>query len=69
MLAPIVEKVVNEHPEVKLLRIDVDKNEELSARYNIVSIPTLIYFKDGKVANGNVGYIPEDKVLALIEIN
>lgn len=68
MLAPIVEKVVEEHPEVKLLRVDVDKNEELSARYNIVSIPTLIYFKDGKPINASVGFIPEDKVKAFVEI-
>lgn len=68
MLAPIVEKVVEENPEVKLLRVDVDKNEELSARYNIVSIPTLIYFKDGNPINASVGFIPEDKVKAFIEI-
>lgn len=68
MLAPIVEKVVEENPEVKLLRVDVDKNEELSARYNIVSIPTLIYFKGGNPINASVGFIPEDKVKAFIEI-
>ena len=68
MLAPIVDSIAEEHPEIKVLRVDVDQNEELSMRYNIVSIPTLIYFKDGKMINGNVGYIPEKEVKKLVEI-
>ena len=46
MLAPIVEKVIEENPEVDLLRVNVDENEELAVRYNIVSIPNLIYFEN-----------------------
>lgn len=68
MLAPVVEKVVEENPEITLLRVNVDENEELSSRYNIVSIPTLLYFKDGKMINGNVGYIGESEVKKLLEL-
>lgn len=68
MLAPVVEKVVNENPDYTLLRVNVDDNAELSDRYNIVSIPMLIYFKDGKIANANVGYIGEAEVKKLLEI-
>lgn len=68
MLAPVVEKVVEENPEITLLRVNVDENEELSSRYNIVSIPTLLYFKDGKMMNGNVGYIGESEVKKLLEL-
>ncbi len=68
MLAPIVEKVIEENPEVTLLRVDVDQNEELARRYGIVSIPTLIYFKDGVQSNQSIGYIGEDAVKKFIEI-
>lgn len=68
MLAPVVEKVVEENSEITLLRVNVDENEELSSRYNIVSIPTLLYFKDGKMINGNVGYIGESEVKKLLEL-
>lgn len=68
MLAPIVEKVIEENPSYTLLRVDVDKCEDLARRYGIVSIPTLIFFKDGKLVNQSVGYIGEDSVKKFIEI-
>ncbi len=68
MLAPIVEKVVEENPEISLLRVNVDENEELSRRFNIVSIPTLVYFKNGDEIGTNVGYIGEDGVKKFVEI-
>lgn len=68
MLAPIVEKVIEENPSITLLRVDVDQNEELARRYGIVSIPTLIYFKNGTLANQSVGYIGEDAVKKFVEI-
>ena len=68
MLAPIVEKVIEENPEVDLLRVNVDENEELAVRYNIVSIPTLIYFENGQIKHGNVGYIGEEEVKKIIDV-
>lgn len=68
MLAPIVEKVIEENPEVDLLRVNVDENEELAVRYNIVSIPTLIYFENGQIKRGNVGYIGEEEVKKIIDV-
>ena len=68
MLAPVVEKVIEEHPEVSLLRVNVDENEELATRYNIVSIPTLLYFENGQLKHGNVGYIGEEDVKKIIDV-
>ncbi len=68
MLAPIVEKVVEENPEISLLRVNVDENEELSRRFGIVSIPTLVYFENGVQHGMNVGYIGEDAVKKFVEI-
>ena len=65
-LSPIVDKVSVDNKDVKFVRIDVDKNEELMTRYNVRSIPTLVVIENGKEINRSVGLIPEDKILALI---
>ena len=66
MLKPIVEKVAEEN-NCKLATIDVDENEDLAREYNIMSIPHLIIFKDGKEVNSSVGLISEGKLLDLIK--
>ena len=65
-LSPIVDKVSADNKDVKFVRIDVDKNEELMTRYNVRSIPTLVVIEKGKEINRSVGLIPEDKILNLI---
>jgi thioredoxin 1 len=59
MLSPLVEKLSKEHPELKVIKIDVDQAEEIAATYSVYSIPTLIYFENGKALRQSVGYIPE----------
>jgi len=63
MLAPVLEKVAREHEEIKILEVDVDEVGALAARYNIMSIPALIYFEGGKPLDMRVGFMPEDSVL------
>ena len=65
-LSPLVDKVSVDNKDVKFVRIDVDKNEELMTRYNVRSIPTLVVIENGKEINRSVGLIPEDKILSLI---
>ena len=65
-LSPIVDRVSVDNKDVKFVRIDVDKNEELMTRYNVRSIPTLVVIENGKEINRSVGLIPEDKILSLI---
>lgn len=62
MLAPSVAKLAEEHPEVKVLKVDVDEVPELAQKFEVYSIPTLIYFEDGKAARKNLGFIPEPKL-------
>jgi thioredoxin 1 len=59
MLSPLVEKLAKEHEEIKVIKVDVDQAEEIAATYNVYSIPTLIYFENGKAVRQSVGYIPE----------
>jgi len=66
MLSPIVDEVAAAHPEVKVGKINVDEQQELAQQYGIMSIPTLIVFKNGQKANESVGLIPKEKVEAMI---
>jgi thioredoxin 1 len=59
MLSPLVERLSKEHPELKVIKIDVDQAEEIAATFSVYSIPTLIYFENGKAVRQSVGYIPE----------
>ena len=66
MVAPIVEQIAEEFDDVLVGKIDVDAEMELAASFRIVSIPTLVVVKDGKVANTAVGYRPKADILKLL---
>ena len=55
MHAPVLEKLAEENPAVKVVKVNVDDNRELAMEYNIASIPTLLVFKDGEAVNCAVG--------------
>ena len=67
MLAPIVEKVASEH-NIKLAKVDIDNNEVLVRQFNIVSVPTLKFFRNGELINTSVGLISEKRLLELIQL-
>ena len=69
MIAPILEEIAGQHGDkLKILRLDVDENGTTAQKYGIMSIPTLILFKDGQPAERLIGYMPkaqlEPKILA-----
>ena len=66
MLSPIVDEVASEHPDVKVGKINVDEQPELAQQFGIMSIPTLLVFKNGKKVQESVGLIPKEKVESLI---
>jgi thioredoxin len=56
MVGPVLEKMAGDHPDkVSVIKINVDLNQELAARYGIMSIPTVILFKDGKLDKQLIG--------------
>ncbi len=67
MLAPVLEEVAKERPELSIVKVDVDEAGELAARFGISSIPTLIHFKDGKQVGKTLGFMPKPKVLAFVD--
>ena len=58
MLAPSVDKLSAEHPEAKVVKVDVDQENALAMQYGVQSIPTLIVFKNGQPVNRQMGFVP-----------
>ena len=68
MVSPIVDELAEENPDIKVGKINVDEQGELAARFNIMSIPTLIIFKGGEKVNQLIGVKSKEELLALIEV-
>ena len=66
MVAPIVEEIAVQRSDIVVGKINVDEEMELAVQFGIVSIPTLIVMKDGKVSAKTVGYSPKDEILKLL---
>ncbi|MBP7552745.1 MAG: thioredoxin [Spirochaetes bacterium] len=68
MLGPIVEEIANEYSDkVKVCKVNVDDNRNISAKYNIMSIPTVIIFKNGQIVEQTVGVAPKEKLVGLFQ--
>ena len=67
MLAPSIEKLADEHPEVKVLKIDVDQENGLAMQYGVQSIPTLIVFKNGQPVNRQMGFMPYEALEQMLK--
>ena len=67
MLSPVVDEVAEEVTSAKVAKVNVDEQQSLAARFNVMSIPTLIVFKDGKEVSRSVGVIPKEAVKELVK--
>ena len=67
MLAPVLEEVANDRPELTIVKVDVDEAGELASKFGISSIPTLIHFKDGKEVGKTLGFMPKPKLLGFLD--
>ena len=66
MISPVLEEVAQEREDVKVCKIDVDKEPELAQQFQIMSIPTLIVMEQGRIVNKALGAMPKNSVLALL---
>ena len=64
MLSPVLEKISN---DIKVVKVDVDKYQDLAREYGVMSIPCLILFEDNKEIKRNIGFIPEPKQKEFID--
>lgn len=67
MIAPVLEEVAKERPDVIVCKVDVDEERDLALEYGVSSIPTLLVFRDGKVVNQSIGAIPKERILAMLQ--
>ncbi|MEG0176401.1 thioredoxin [Anaerorhabdus sp.] len=67
MLSPVIEEIASEAKDFKVFKLDVDEQEELAAKYGVMTIPTLIVFKDGQPVQTSVGFKPKAAVLDLVK--
>lgn len=67
MLSPIVEQVASENTNVKVVKINIDDEQDLAIDYGVMSIPTLVVIKNGQEADRVVGVVPKSQVEKLIK--
>ena len=66
MVLPIVEEIAKERNDIKVGKINVDEQPELAAQFGVMSIPTLVVIKDGKIVNQAMGARPKSAILAML---
>lgn len=68
MMSPVVEALAEEHPEIKVGKVNVDEELKLAAQYGVISIPTFVVIQDGKVLRTAVGAMPKEDLEKLAGI-
>ena len=68
-IAPILDQLATEHAgKVKVAKLDVDTNIRTASRFNVRSIPLLLFFKDGKVVDQIIGFVPKTQIQSKIAL-
>ena len=66
MVVPIVEESARERSDIKVGKVNVDEQPELASRFGVMSIPTLVVMKDGKIVNQTMGARPKNAILGML---
>ena len=66
MVLPLVEEIAEERKDIKVGKINVDEQPELAAQFGVMSIPTLVVIKDGKIVSQAMGARPKSAILAML---
>ena len=66
MLGPVIEEIANEHPEIKVGKVNVDEENALAGAFQDSSIPMVVLMKDGKVVKTSIGYRPKEQIEAML---
>ncbi len=66
MLKPIVEEIASENPNIKVVSINIDDEDELADEYNVASIPCVVVFKNGVEVQRSIGFRPKNAIVDLL---
>ena len=66
MIGPIIDQIADERSDVKVCKINVDEEPELAAKFKVMSIPTLLVFKNGEVVTQSMGAKPKTAILSML---
>ena len=66
MVVPVVEEIARERKDIKVGKVNVDEQPELASRFGVMSIPTLVVMKDGKIVNQAMGARPKNAILGML---
>ena len=66
MVGPIVDEIADERVDIKVGKVNVDEQPELAAQFGVMSIPTLVVMKNGRIVNQVTGARPKDQILAML---
>jgi thioredoxin 1 len=67
MVHPVLEEIASERPDLKVVSLNIDENQQTGAAYDVLSIPTLILFKNGQIAKKVIGAYPKKRLEAELE--
>ncbi|MGP1366218.1 MAG: thioredoxin [Schwartzia sp. (in: firmicutes)] len=67
MLSPVVDEVAEALTDVKVGKVNIDEQPDLAAQFDVMSIPTLVVFKDGQEVEQSVGVIPKESILKMVQ--
>lgn len=67
MVIPIVEEIAREHPEYKVVKINVDEQIELAQQFNVMTIPSLFVMKNGQIVSQSKGAKPKQQILKMFQ--
>jgi len=67
MLTPVVEEIAAENPDIKVAKVNIDDEPELTANFGVVSVPTLFVIKNGQIENQTSGVLPKQAILDMFK--
>lgn len=67
MLTPTVEEIANENTNIKVVKVNIDEAHDIAVKYDIMSIPTLLFIRNGQEVDRVVGYVGKDIILNMIK--
>ena len=67
VVAPVLEEIASERDDLRIVKLDVDANQQTAANYEVLSIPTMILFKNGQVAKKIIGAYPKKRLETELE--